>query len=476
MRFRTKLLMTLTASLALGYSAMSPAAEEREAGIGKERARGAVFVMTNSADRVRGNEIAMYDRDRAGDLKLIGYFPTGNLGAGQPQLGSGPAPTTNLLDGALGGPVPLTADGLTSAESLILGPGNRCLFAVNAGSNSVSSFRVRSNGLELASAVSSQGGLDARFPASLAVSGNLLYVVNAGDQGSLAGFRVSASCALAPLAGSSRDLHGLTNSVLTPEPADVFTTPGQVSFSPDGKRLALSIKGGPDGAGFFPSGRVVVYPVGANGLLGAPAVTPFSFAQGTGGPFGFIFTDAETLIVTHGNSQSIASYRITAANTLSRISDVLQTGDLAPCWIDKAGNFAYVADFGGIPAAGRSPDADGLLDGFKINPDGTLTALGVSKRYPSPGPGRSGNHGIDIRIVGKYLYFIQPRSGQVGRYTIGNDGSLTGLASFGGLMPGAEPFVGYNPGINNFTEACFLQGPNTSPECQQGSAQGIAGY
>jgi len=472
MRYRMNVWIALTVALATGFSGLSRAAQESGDGAGNESGRGALFVMTDSADRVRGNEVVMYDRDRNGDLKLIGYFPTGQLGRGQPQLGSGPAPTSQIL----GGPVPLTSDPLASADSLVLGAGNRCLFVVNAGSNSVSSFRVRNDGLALVGAVSSQGGLAARLPVSLTVKGNLLYVLNAGDEGSLAGFHVGASCALEPVDGSSRDLHGLTNSEPTPEPANVFSTPAQVAFSPDGKRLAISIKGGFDGLGLFPSGRMVVFPVAANGLLGAPVVTPFSFAQGTGGPFGFLFVDSETLIVTHSNSQTVASYKINADNTLSLHSDLLPTGDAAPCWVDRAGDFVYTSSFGGIPVAGASPDANGLLNGYRIDQDGKLSALGVSKRYPSPGPGRSGNHGIDIRVVGTYLYYLQPRVGQVGRYTIGKEGALTNPVSFGGLTPGAEPFAGFNPGINDFTEACYLQNPVLSPECQLGSPQGLAAY
>jgi hypothetical protein len=41
--------------------------------------RGAIFVMTNSTDPVRGNEIGMYDRSKDGDLSLVGFFPTGEL-------------------------------------------------------------------------------------------------------------------------------------------------------------------------------------------------------------------------------------------------------------------------------------------------------------------------------------------------------------------------------------------------------------
>ena len=59
--------------------------------------------MTNSTDRVRGNEIAMYNRAPDGDLSFVGYFPTGSLNIVLPQLGSGPAPTAQIFQiGLLG--------------------------------------------------------------------------------------------------------------------------------------------------------------------------------------------------------------------------------------------------------------------------------------------------------------------------------------------------------------------------------------
>ena len=434
---------------------------------------GALFVMTNStADRNIGNEVVMYGRDQDGDLRYIGRFSTGQLESRAPQLGSGPSPTTQLL----GGPVPATADGLGSQNSLILSRNNRCLFAVNAGSNSVSSFRVRTDGVQLTSVVNSQGTLTARFPVSLTESQNVLYVLNSGDQGSLTGFSVDGDCALAPLAGSSRTLSGLADSFPLPAPGEALTTPGQASFTPDGRRLVVAIKGGPDGLGFLPSGRMVVFPVDRGGLLGAPVATQFSFVGGTGGPFGFILPTSDTLIVANANSGTVASYTINANNTLALLSGPFPTGTIAPCWLDGNGPFVYSASFGGIPALGTIPDGNGQLDGFSVGKDGTITPLGVSVLYPTPGPGRSGNHGIDVRVVGRFLYFVQPRIGMIGKLTIQKNGDLVDLKNFGGLSEGVEPFPGFNPGINVFSERCFLQDPVLSPECLQGSAQGIAGF
>ena len=63
----------------------------------KEDRGGALFVMTNSAASDRGNEVVMYERDRDGNLTLIGFFPTGRLESGQPQRGAGPSPTSTVF-------------------------------------------------------------------------------------------------------------------------------------------------------------------------------------------------------------------------------------------------------------------------------------------------------------------------------------------------------------------------------------------
>ena len=467
------------------------------AGDSKDGKRGALFVMTNSTDRARGNEIAMYNRVPDGDLNFVGYFPTGSLNIVLPQLGSGPAPTAQIFEIATNGVLPrvvASADGLGSSNSLILSQDNSCLFAVNAGSNTISSFHVRTNSLSRVSVADSRGV----FPVSLTEFANTLYVLNAGAAGSLAGFRVD-NCALLPFGEvvSLQDLLAPT-SFDTPAPGEVLTTPAQASFTPDGQRLVLSIKG-LAGAQFtdagqlvsLPNGRIVVFSVGADGQLSAPVITPFGFTDATRGPFSFIFADAETVIVVHANSipGTVASYTIKPDNTLSLRSGPLATGEFAPCWLDGDGRFVYTASFGapsGVLEIGGSPgqpDMNGVLNGFRIHDDGTLTPVGdpAGYPYPAPGPGRSGNHAIDVRVVGRFLYFVQPRLGMVGRWTIAEDGALVDLVSFGGLSPGLEPtpLQEFNPGITDFLTRCFLQDPDDSsfsPECRLGSAQGIAGF
>src|SRR3989454_9153601 len=97
-----------------------------------------------------------------------------------------------------------TGSGLGSQGALALSDNGRWLFAVNAGSNDVSIFRVGPAGLSLTSRIPSGG----TQPVSLTVHGNLLYVLNGGVSGNIAGFALDANGGAAAIPGSSRALSG----------------------------------------------------------------------------------------------------------------------------------------------------------------------------------------------------------------------------------------------------------------------------
>src|SRR5687768_7254962 len=88
-------------------------------------ARRAVYTITNAAD---GNEVVVFRRANDGSLVQHETVSTGGLGTGA---------------------------GLGSQGAVILNKNGRWLFAVNAGSNEISVFRVRQNGLELTNVVDS---------------------------------------------------------------------------------------------------------------------------------------------------------------------------------------------------------------------------------------------------------------------------------------------------------------------------------
>ena len=168
----------------------------------------AVFVQT---DNLAGNQVVAYDRAADGTSRSRHVRHRWRRGSA-PRFGR----RSHRLQG-----------------SLAYDQRNALLYAVNAGSNTVSVFSVRGDDLSLRQVIGS-GGV---FPVSVAVHGNLVYVLNALNGGSIQGY-VSFFGHLFPLPGSYRNL-----GLAIPSNDNQFvSTPGQVAFSPDGSQLIVTTK------------------------------------------------------------------------------------------------------------------------------------------------------------------------------------------------------------------------------------------
>ena len=171
-----------------------------------------VFFMTNAQPM---NTVVAHKRMADGSLKLLGSFDTGGVGAGI-------------------GPLAPFHDPLGSQGSLAVDRERKLLFAVNACSDTISTFRIGDDGLMMVGQTSTGGS----FPNSLVVHSNLLYVLNAGGDGSIGGYHIGMDGKLAAIKNSSRSL-GIGGK----EPPFVFTAPGQIDISPDGNWLVVIEKG-----------------------------------------------------------------------------------------------------------------------------------------------------------------------------------------------------------------------------------------
>ena len=155
----TGLATAAVAALAAPASAATAASSH---GHFPDRASHAVFVQT---DNTAGNQVVAYHRSGSGTLTLAGTYSTGGNG------------------GQLTGSV---VDHLASQGSLQYDARQRLVIAVNAGSNTVSVFWAFGDRLVLRQVISSGG----TFPVSVAIHGNLVYVVNALNGGSIQGYRL----------------------------------------------------------------------------------------------------------------------------------------------------------------------------------------------------------------------------------------------------------------------------------------------
>lgn len=352
------------AALAVAAFAAPAASASSTAHRGFPGAYDAVFVQT---DNTAGNAVVAYHRAWNGTLTLAGTYRTGGLG------------------GVLAGSV---VDHLSSQGSLTYDREHGLLYAVNAGSDTVSVFAVSGDRLALRQVISSGGS----FPVSVTAHGNLVYVLNALNGGSVYGYRVDDG-RLSPIPGSPRALG------LDPNATPQFThTPGQVAFTPDGSALIVTTKAN--------GNDVDVFPVERDGRLSAsPVVNPEPGAV----PFAISFgRDGEVLIAETG-PDALATFTLSDGVLIQQ--DTALTGQAATCWVARAGRYFYTSNTGSAS-----------VSGYKVGVSGQLAALGNTSTDAGPVDAASS-------LGGGFLYVQAGASGAVDEFAVSAGGSLTRIGS-----------------------------------------------
>ena len=274
---------------------------------------GAVYTLTND---VAGNEVIVFRRADDGTLERAATYSTGGAGSG---------------------------DGLGSQGALVFSRDRGFLYAVNAGSNELSVFRVRGEQLYLLDCIPT-GGVR---PISVTVSGNVSYVLHAGDAttpGGIAAFYRTGKGALAPLADSGQPLSGAS------------VGPAQISFSPSSRALLVTEKG---------TNKIVEYRVGSDALASAPLVHDSSGTT----PFGFAITRTGAAIVSEAfggapAAGAVSSYQLSGLSGLAPISASVGSSESAPCWVVLSSNdrVAFVSN-----------TASGSISSYEVGRDGTVS-------------------------------------------------------------------------------------------------------
>jgi DNA-binding beta-propeller fold protein YncE len=360
----------LATAVALPFATPAFAAAAAPA-FGSGGASHAVFAAT---DNTSGNQVVAYYRAPDGTLSPAGSYATGGLG------------------GVLAGSV---VDHLASQGSLSYDPGHGLLYAVNAGSDTISVFAVNGDRLALRQVLSSGGS----FPVSVAVHGDLVYVLNALAGGRLAGYRVLGG-GLVPIPGSGRAL-GLNPSA-TPQ----FTnTPGQVAFTPGGSQLIVTTKAN--------GNDIDVFGVRFGGQLSAAPVV--NSEPGTV-PFAISFDVYGHLLIAEAGTNALATFTLAPGGTVSLI-DAVGTGDSATCWVAPAGPFLFASSAGSASESGYSSSFGGQLSlfGAATTDAGTVDAAAAAG--------------------GRFLYVQTGGSGIVDEFAVGAGASLTEVGAVS--VPGA---------------------------------------
>ena len=370
--------MAVLASGAIGVAvaAAAPAAAAASA------TGGAVFVQTNDLDH---NSVVAYLRDSNGHLTRVDETQTGGQGGVERD-------------------VPL--DSLASQDALTYDAAHQLLFAVNAGSNTVTSFSVDGAHLTPLQTVPS-GGV---FPVSVAAAHDRLFVLNAGGTGNVTGYRINPAGRLAALPGGSRDL-GLNNE----QRPEFITAPADIAQTPDGAHVVVTTKANND---------IDVFNVSDRGALAAPVHN----AAASRVPFAVSFDTQHRLAVANAGNSSVSTYTVNADGTLHTITAGVQDGQAALCWLVGTGDTFFGGNAGSSTISAFAVDAAGnaTLTG---TPDGVVAHTGG---------GTGGTIDIAVTADQQFLYAENSFAGSVEAYQIQPDHTLqlvdtqTGLPQFNG--------------------------------------------
>lgn len=327
---------------------------------------GFVYVMTNQP---AGNKVIQYQRANNGLLTQASEASTGGMGG-----------TGNGV-GAL--------DPLGSQDSLILSGDGTRLLAVNAGSNQLSALGAGGKGVKLLSKVASGG----EFPNSVALHGNLVYVLNAHGTPNVSGFRLGAQGVLHPISGSTHDL-----------PGGASAAPHDIIFSPDGAWLLVT-EGG--------TNQIDIFAIRDDGRISAVTTQASS-----GGPFGVRFGRSDVLVVSEAGSAALSTYQLTEQGTLNAIRLSVIDGQMATCWLSMTLNgHTFVSNTG-----------SGNFSSYQISPEGTAELVKAIAASIAPGAP------IDSALTSdnRFLYADDSARGRVFFFQVqGNNlapvGSVSGL-------------------------------------------------
>ena len=351
---------------------------------------GAVYVASNS---IYGNEVLIFRRHADGRLSERGKAATGGRGTG------------GLLE---------------NQGSVVLSKGNEWLFVANPGSDDISVFRVIEGvGLVLVDREPSGGDR----PVSLTVTQNLLYVVNAGSNGNITGFRVQPDGKLKQIPGSTRPLSTTAFETCQPPVVDLgdpdakcsIAGPTTIGFSPDGNVLVVTERS---------VSRIDTWTLSDDGLATSTGI----FQQPVNStPFGFAFADRGRIVVADSFLDRIglgaaSSFTLSDSGILTDETVALGNGNASSCWvvITNDGRFAFVTQ----------PVSQSITS-YAIEPNGTLSLLNPAAAKVTGGDPRDQH----LSSNGRFLYVLNNRTGTVTSFRAPGDGSLDLLSLTAGAVP-----------------------------------------
>ena len=337
-----------------------------------------VFTMTNAPE---GNEVLMFTHHPYQGLIPSGSFATGGNGTGS---------------------------GLGNQGAVVISKNGHWLFVVDAGSNSLSLYKVSDDSITLLSTADTAG----ERPVSVTQHKNKVFVLNAGSD-SIAGFKLMHDGSLELIENSVRSLSGSGVGA------------AQISFTPWGDGLLVTEKA---------TNLITSFTVSDEGIPGEAIVNASAGAT----PFGFAFDRYGHAIVSEANggaadASSLSSYRVNDNGSLSVLASAVPTTETAACWVVMSANgrTAFTTN------AGSSS-----ISAFKVKRSGKLkltTQDGVA------GFTGEGSAPIDMALSdnGKFLYTLSAADGSIAAFLVLGNRYLVPLPGATGLATGLNGLAAF---------------------------------
>ncbi|MDP4264938.1 MAG: beta-propeller fold lactonase family protein [Bacteroidota bacterium] len=346
-------------------------AETTSAKVNEERGyshSGYVYTLSNQST---DNKVMVYRRDSDGELSFIKSYSSGGNGTGS---------------------------GLGSQGAVTLAGNDNILLAVNAGSNTISSFKVSHDELELISTVGSKG----IKPISIAQYDKLVYVLNAGGNGNISGFRIAGDGQLIAIPNSTRPLSSNASD------------PAQISFVNEGTALVITEKG---------TNKIITYTVNH---FGVPAAF-HSLASANATPFGFAVGEQGKIYVSEAaggaaGASSVSSYRVGYNGAISLTNGPVLAGQTAACWVVLTGNGKYVY---------ATNTGSNSVSSFTANLPGNINTFHAVAA-------NSGTTPIDAALSdqSKFLYVLNANGHSISVFRVSDNGELSNIQTVTGLPAG----------------------------------------
>lgn len=191
---------------------------------------------------------------------------------------------------------------------------------------------------------------------------------------------------------------GLDTSV----PPEFTHTPGEIIFTLGGSKLVVTTKAA--------GNSIEVFPVRPGGRPGQPTVT----AEPAAVPIGATFNTQRQLAVAEAGPNAVATFTIHRDGRVTPVARAA-TGQAGTCWISGTGTLLYASNAGSAS-----------LSGYRDS--GTLSPLGLTSTDP-------GTVDSAISPDGALLYAQIGGNGIVGEFRINPGGSLSAIGSV--TVPGS---------------------------------------